>query len=74
MAVKIRGGAAYTRPVRRRPSALGPAGPGVVVAIRGMEVVQCVQDFANSVPLIADKVTFAPSAPSSSSCQNTHPT
>ena len=42
---------------RRRPSMLGLAALGTAVRIRGIEVVQCVQDLQNSVPMVANKPT-----------------
>jgi hypothetical protein len=50
-------GIPYTRPVGRRPPSLGLAGPASAIGIRGCEVVQCVQDLENSVPLVAGKST-----------------
>lgn len=42
---------------RRRPSMLGLAAPGTTVQVLGIEVVQCVQDLQNRVPLVANKTT-----------------
>ena len=36
---------------------MGLAGPATGIGVRGIEVVQCVQDLNNSVPLIAGKLT-----------------
>jgi hypothetical protein len=50
------GGVAYVQatPVA---SVMGLAGPGAGLGVLGIEVVQCVQDVQNSVPLVADKAT-----------------
>lgn len=42
----------------RRGRTAGLAQPQVAVRVRGAEVVQCVQDISNSVPLIAGKTTI----------------
>ena len=47
----------YPRPYRRRPPAMMLAGAAPAVGTRGIEVIQCVQDLANSVELVADKAT-----------------
>ena len=47
----------YPRPYRRRPPSMLLAGPARAVGIRGIEVIQCIQDLANSVDLVADKAT-----------------
>ena len=52
-------GLGYPRPFRRRPPAMTLAGPAPALAIRGIEITQCVQDMANSVDLIADKTGVA---------------
>ncbi len=44
------------KPRKRRP--LGLAQPQTGVQVRGVEIVQCVQDVTNSVPLVADKATL----------------
>ncbi|WP_250532338.1 hypothetical protein [Caballeronia sp. ATUFL_F1_KS39] len=50
----------YDKPARMRPVSMFKSGPTrTAVEIRGIEVVQCVQDFANSVDLIAGKATIA---------------
>ena len=59
MAKSKRNDIGFDKPYRRRPPAMvtsGPA-PAAALAMLGSEIVQCVQDLANSVPLIADKVT-----------------
>jgi len=44
------------KPRKRR--AHGLTQPQAGVKVRGIEIVQCVQDLMNSVPLVADKATI----------------
>ncbi len=59
MARSKRSSIGIPKPYRRRPPVMLTAGasPVAALAIRGIEIVQCVQDLANSVQLIADKAT-----------------
>ncbi|EUC12349.1 hypothetical protein [Paraburkholderia hospita] len=58
MAKSKRSGPGFPKPYRRRPPAMVTADPAsTALAILGIEVVQCVQDLANSVQLIANKAT-----------------
>ena len=57
MATPMKREVGYPRPYRRRPRSMLLAGPVQAVGIRGTEVVQCVQDLANSVDLVAGKAT-----------------
>ncbi|MEO8372123.1 MAG: hypothetical protein ABI806_23260 [Candidatus Solibacter sp.] len=52
-------GLGYPQPFRRRPPVMTLAGPAPALAIRGIEITQCVQDMANSVDLIAEKTAVA---------------
>lgn len=56
MCVHRGSGVPRLKPRKRRP--LGLAQPQTGVQVRGVEIVQCVQDVTNSVPLVADKATL----------------
>ena len=56
MCVHPGSGVPRIKPRKRR--ALGLAQPRAGVKVRGVEIVQCVQDLTNSVPLVADKGTI----------------
>jgi hypothetical protein len=58
MAKKATSGVAYLRTASQHPALLGLAGPATSIGIRGVEVVQCIQDMNNTVPLIAGKATL----------------
>jgi hypothetical protein len=55
---KITSGVPYSRTASPPPALLGLAAPAMAIGIRGVEVVQCVQDLNNTVPLIAGKPTL----------------
>ena len=56
MCVHRGSGVPRLKPRKRRP--LGLAQPQTGVQVRGVEIVQSVQDVTNSVPLVADKATL----------------
>lgn len=56
MCVHRGSGVPRLKPRKRRP--LGLAQPQTGVQVRDVEIVQCVQDVTNSVPLVADKATL----------------
>ena len=51
-------GMPYLKTASQQPALLGLAGPAPSIGIRGVEVVQCIQDIDNTVPLIAGKTTL----------------
>ena len=59
MAKRADGFEGYQRPRFRRAPTPSLSGLVAAVGVRGIEVSQCVQDLAHSVPLIADKATVA---------------